>query len=87
LFAAYFWLWDGSGIIYQQDSDGDENYHLYLVPLKTLLDGTGAKPKVQDLTPFKGEPGYTAVRKQTPAKPLELLVSQLRLVCLCAIYM
>ncbi|WIA16155.1 hypothetical protein OEZ85_012870 [Tetradesmus obliquus] len=49
---SYFWLWDGSGIIYQQDADGDEKYHLYLVPLQSLM--AGQRPKVKDLTSFKG---------------------------------
>ena len=42
----YFWVPDGKRLIYLQDSDGDENYHAYLVELKTKL--------VRDLTPFQG---------------------------------
>ena len=42
----YFWVPDGKRLIYLQDSDGDENFHTYLVDLKTKL--------VRDLTPFQG---------------------------------
>jgi dipeptidyl aminopeptidase/acylaminoacyl peptidase len=42
----YYWLSDSKRIIYFQDTHGDENYHVFLVDLKTLL--------VRDLTPFPG---------------------------------
>jgi dipeptidyl aminopeptidase/acylaminoacyl peptidase len=43
---AYFWTYKPEQLIYLQDSDGDENYHLYAVDL--------AKDIVRDLTPFQG---------------------------------
>lgn len=43
---AYFWTYKPDQLIYLQDSDGDENYHLYAVDL--------AKNIVRDLTPFQG---------------------------------
>ena len=42
----YFWTEDGRGLIYIQDKDGDENWHLY------LSDLAGSAP--QDLTPHPG---------------------------------
>src|SRR5581483_865577 len=42
----YFWTYDGQQILYLQDSDGDENYHVYAV----ALGGGDAR----DLTPFPG---------------------------------
>lgn len=50
----FYWLWDSSGILYMQDSEGDENYHLYLVELSKVLGRKGGKPQITDLTPFKG---------------------------------
>jgi dipeptidyl aminopeptidase/acylaminoacyl peptidase len=41
----YFWAWNDAQIIYSQDRDGDENYHLYAVDLET-----GAET---DLTPHE----------------------------------
>lgn len=46
---AYSWSEDGGSILYLQDNNGDENDHLYIVP----LTGNG-QPKATDLTPFKG---------------------------------
>ncbi len=43
---AYFWTYKPDQLIYLQDSDGDENFHLYAVDL--------AKTIVRDLTPFQG---------------------------------
>lgn len=42
----YFWQPDGEQIIYLQDQDGDENWHVYQTHLKTK--------ETRDLTPFKG---------------------------------
>src|SRR5438105_9315278 len=42
----YFWAQEGTHIIYVQDNDGDENFHLWSVDLKSKV--------VRDLTPFKG---------------------------------
>jgi dipeptidyl aminopeptidase/acylaminoacyl peptidase len=42
----YFWTYDGQQLIYLQDSDGDENWHLYSVNIGSKI--------VRDLTPFQG---------------------------------
>ncbi len=42
----FFWTYDGQQLIYLQDSDGDENWHLYSVNIKSNI--------VRDLTPFQG---------------------------------
>jgi dipeptidyl aminopeptidase/acylaminoacyl peptidase len=41
----YFWAFTNEHILYLQDSDGDEDYHVYCVDL--------AKGQTRDLTPFK----------------------------------
>ena len=43
---SHFWTYDERQLIYVQDSDGDENYHLYAVDVRTK--------QVRDLTPFEG---------------------------------
>ncbi|MCK4835651.1 MAG: S9 family peptidase [Candidatus Aminicenantes bacterium] len=42
----YGWTWDSQHIVYFQDKDGDENWHAYLVNLKSNI--------IRDLTPFQG---------------------------------
>jgi dipeptidyl aminopeptidase/acylaminoacyl peptidase len=42
----YFWTYKQEQLIYLQDSDGDENFHLYLVEIQSDI--------VRDLTPFQG---------------------------------
>jgi len=61
---SYFWTYDGRHMVYEQDSDGDENYHLYAVDI--------ASGSVRDLTPF---PGARAMRiARSPERPGEILV-------------
>jgi dipeptidyl aminopeptidase/acylaminoacyl peptidase len=43
---SYVWTYDGEQLIYSQDADGDENFHLYAVNIQTNI--------VRDLTPFQG---------------------------------
>lgn len=43
---SFFWTFDGDQLIYLQDLDGDENFHLFAVNLKDNI--------VRDLTPFQG---------------------------------
>ena len=43
---AYFWTYNPGQLIYLQDADGDENFHLYSVNVQTNI--------VRDLTPFQG---------------------------------
>jgi dipeptidyl aminopeptidase/acylaminoacyl peptidase len=42
----HFWAYAPDTLLYMQDNDGDENFHLYAVDLKA--------DKVRDLTPHKG---------------------------------
>ncbi len=42
----YFWAEDSNTLLYLQDSDGDENWHVYAVDLSTQ--------SVRDLTPYQG---------------------------------
>lgn len=61
---SYFWAEDRRSLIYLQDKDGDENWHLYRVDLKTL--------SVRDLTPH---PNIQAQIVATdPNFPNEILV-------------
>ncbi|MGK7948223.1 MAG: alpha/beta fold hydrolase [Xenococcaceae cyanobacterium] len=43
---SYFWTYKPEQLIYLQDADGDENFHLYSVNINTNI--------VRDLTPFQG---------------------------------
>jgi len=62
---SYGWAWNSSTIIYAQDSDGDENWHLFAVDLST--------PNVRDLTPWQGV--RATVVASNPKFPNELLVT------------
>jgi dipeptidyl aminopeptidase/acylaminoacyl peptidase len=62
---SHFWTYDGEQLIYLQDSDGDENYHLYGVNVKTNV--------VRDLTPFQGVKAELV--GQDPKFPREALVA------------
>ncbi len=42
----FYWAHDGKHLLYEQDAEGDENYHLFAVEIGTK--------KARDLTPFKG---------------------------------
>jgi len=42
----YFWQYDGKHILYIQDKEGDENWHLFQTDLQTKM--------TRDLTPFDG---------------------------------
>ncbi len=43
---AFFWTYNPEQLIYLQDTDGDENFHLYSVNINSNI--------VRDLTPFQG---------------------------------
>jgi dipeptidyl aminopeptidase/acylaminoacyl peptidase len=60
----YFWAYDGKHLLYVQDTDGDENFHLHSVDLPS---GT-----VRDLTPFQGVRAQGVER--SPDFPNEVLV-------------
>lgn len=62
---AYFWTYNPEQLIYLQDSDGDENFHLYLVSINTN--------SVRDLTPF--ERVKAQVIDLDPDFPDEILVA------------
>ncbi|MEG4406552.1 S9 family peptidase [Microcoleus sp. MON2_D5] len=47
----FYWAYSGEELIYLQDADGDENWHLYLVNIQSNL--------VRDLTPFQGVQAQT----------------------------
>lgn len=61
----YGWAFDNRHLIYAQDSDGDENWHLWSVD----LDGTA----IRDLTPFLGAQAMTVAAE--PHMPDHILVS------------
>jgi len=60
---SYFWTYEPDKLIYAQDAEGDENYHLYLVDV--------VSKKTKDLTPF---PGVRAqVLALEPKVPFQIL--------------
>lgn len=62
---SYFWRQDSAHILYMQDADGDENFHLYQTEVATK--------RTEDLTPF---PGVRALPLASdPNFPDTLLVS------------
>ena len=61
---SFFWTYNPEKLIYLQDADGDENFHLYLVDISSNT--------IQDLTPF---PGVKAqVIDLDPEFPAQILV-------------
>jgi dipeptidyl aminopeptidase/acylaminoacyl peptidase len=46
----FLWTYSGEELVYLQDTDGDENWHLFLVNIQSNL--------VRDLTPFQGVQAY-----------------------------
>lgn len=60
----YRWAEDGGHILYEQDSDGDENWHIYSVDLESK--------EARDLTPFSGVKARNLLT--SPAHPDEILV-------------
>ncbi|RCJ19382.1 peptidase S9 [Nostoc sp. ATCC 43529] len=61
----FFWTYNTNELIYMQDSDGDENFHLYLVNIESKI--------VRDLTPFQGV--KAEVVEIEPKFPDEILVA------------
>jgi dipeptidyl aminopeptidase/acylaminoacyl peptidase len=61
----YSWAYDNAHLLYQSDENGNEDYHLYSVDLKS-----GA---IRDLTPFQGIRSEHLMRE--PSHPNEILVS------------
>jgi len=61
---SYFWARDNKNLLYLQDNDGDENFHVFGVDLTSGI--------VRDYTPFQGaRAGVTAV---SPSVPDQILV-------------
>lgn len=60
----YFWANNSRQVIYLQDADGDENWHLYAVSIDTRM--------VRDITPFQGIQAQMVARD--PSFPDMLLV-------------
>jgi dipeptidyl aminopeptidase/acylaminoacyl peptidase len=60
----HFWAEDGRHLLYLQDVDGDENWHVYSVNLETR--------SVRDLTPFQGVRANNIITERK--KPNEILV-------------
>jgi dipeptidyl aminopeptidase/acylaminoacyl peptidase len=63
---AYFWAEDNVNLLYIQDKDGDENWHLYAVDYKATT------PTTRDLTPHEGV--QARVVAADPNFPNELLI-------------
>ncbi len=61
----FFWQADGAHVLYLQDDDGDENFHLYRTDLATR--------ETQDLTPHPGARAFPVA--VDPNFPDEILVS------------
>ena len=60
----YFWAYDNQTLVYLQDADGDENFHLFGVDLSS--------GNVRDLTPYQGV--KAEVVSVDPSFPETLLV-------------
>lgn len=60
----YHWSADGRFLLYLRDSDGDENFHLFGLELKTGLE--------RDLTPFSGLKAQNLL--VSPDRPEEVLI-------------
>jgi dipeptidyl aminopeptidase/acylaminoacyl peptidase len=60
----FFWTYDGRHLVYMQDSDGDENWHLFGVDVVSNL--------IRDLTPFPGVQAHGL--SPSPDVPGEILV-------------
>ena len=60
---AFFWTYNPEQLIYLQDADGDENFHLYAVHIQNNI--------VRDLTPFQGvQADVIALESQFPSEIL-----------------
>ena len=60
----YFWQPDSEHILYLQDRDGDENFHLYQINIQTK--------NTRDLTPFVGV--QAQIVQLDPSRPYEMLI-------------
>jgi dipeptidyl aminopeptidase/acylaminoacyl peptidase len=62
----YFWSRDGRYVLYVQDRDGDENFHVWAVDPAGAPQGEANVPQARDLTPVPG------VRAQILSMPRSL---------------
>jgi dipeptidyl aminopeptidase/acylaminoacyl peptidase len=63
----YFWSADGSMLLYVQDKGGNENFHVYSVPIEGA-----ATPEAKNLTPHDGV--RAVIFAVPPERPGEILV-------------
>lgn len=65
----YGWAWNGEQVIYVQDKDGDENWRIYAVDIKTdeVKPLTPPDPKVN-------HPVQAQILKSIPERPDEMLI-------------
>jgi len=63
----YFWSADGSMLLYVQDKGGNENFHVYSVP----IEGSGT-PEASNLTPHDGV--RALIYAVPPERPGEILI-------------
>ncbi|TFJ83469.1 hypothetical protein NSK_005238 [Nannochloropsis salina CCMP1776] len=70
----HFWAENSREILYLQDVGGDENWHLFSVPLSPweAADARPGRVPVRDLTPFEGVRAENV--RRCPRHPDELLV-------------
>ncbi|MBL0941200.1 MAG: S9 family peptidase [Alphaproteobacteria bacterium] len=61
----YFWAYTNQHILYIQDQEGDENWHLFSVDIQTK--------KIKNLTPFKGV--QARIENISPIFPNEIIIS------------
>jgi len=62
---SYRWAWDDTHILYIQDKDGDENWHVYATNVETA--------ETRDLTPFDGV--QARISEVSPEHPNEILLA------------
>lgn len=68
----YFWSQDSRYVLYVQDKDGDENYHIYAVnPSDTPEENTGVPP-ARNLTDIKGI--RAALYSVPKSRPNEIII-------------
>ena len=61
----FFWAWNNEDLLYLQDNDGDENFHVYAANLKT--------GETRDLTPILGIRAFPLALE--PGAPDQILVA------------
>ncbi len=69
---AYFWSRDAKYILYVQDKDGNENFHIYAVDPRSDADGDTGVPAARNLTDIKGV--RAAIYSVPKSKPGEIIV-------------